>query len=91
MVRLTINGETAQFSSKLEVEPDLWDVKGQKMDGNSWNARQLNSLLENIRVALRNHYHDIEMHEACVTAEKVRNAFLGITIRQRDCKLNCVK
>lgn len=83
MVRLTINGETAQFSSKLEVEPDLWDVKGQKMDGNSWNARQLNSLLENIRVSLRNHFHDIEMHEACVTAEKVRNAFLGITIRQQ--------
>ena len=26
MVRLTVNGETSQFSSKLEIEPDLWDV-----------------------------------------------------------------
>ena len=83
MIRLTINGETSQFSSKLEVDPNLWNVKGQKMEGNSCNARQLNSLLDDIRVSLKNHSHDIEMHETCVTAEKVRNAFLGITIRQQ--------
>ena len=76
MIRLTINGDTSQFSSKLEVEPELWDVKGQKMSGSSLKARQLNSLLDD-------HFHDIETHEAYVTAEKVRNAFLGITIRQQ--------
>lgn len=32
---------------------------------------------------MKNHYHDIEVHEAYVTAEKVRNAFLGITSRQQ--------
>lgn len=32
---------------------------------------------------IENHYHDIEVHEAYVTAEKVRNAFLGITSRQQ--------
>ena len=31
MIRLTVNGEIAQFSSKLDVEPDLWDVNSQKM------------------------------------------------------------
>lgn len=83
MIRLTVNGEIAQFSSKLDVEPDLWDVNSQKMQGNSLKARRLNSLLEDVRTTLKNHYHDIEVHEAYVTAEKVRNAFLGITSRQQ--------
>lgn len=83
MIRLTINGDTSQFSSKLEVEPELWDVSGQKMCGTSLRARQLNSLLDDVRTSLKNHFHDIETHEAYVTAEKVRNAFLGITIRQQ--------
>ena len=83
MIRLTINGNTSQFSSKLEVEPELWDVKGQKMSGSSLKARQFNSLLDDVRTSLKNHFHDIETHEAYVTAEKVRNAFLGITIRQQ--------
>ena len=83
MIRLTINGNTSQFSSKLEVEPELWDVKGQKMSGSSLKARQFNSLLDDVRTSLKNHFHDIETHEAYVTAEKVRNAFLGMTIRQQ--------
>ncbi len=83
MIRLTINGDTSQFSSRLEVEPSLWDVKSQKMSGSSLKARQLNSLLDDVRTSLKNHFHDIETHEAYVTAEKVRNAFLGITIRQQ--------
>lgn len=83
MIRLTINGDTSQFSSRLEVEPGLWDVKSQKMSGNSSKARQFNSLLDDVRTSLKNHFHDIETYEAYVTAEKVRNAFLGITIRQQ--------
>lgn len=29
IIRLAINGDTSQFSSKMEVEPNFWDVKGQ--------------------------------------------------------------
>lgn len=83
MVRLTVNGETSQFSSKLEIEPDLWDVSKQRMAGNTVKARHFNSTLEDIRISLINHYREIELHESFVTAEKVRNAFLGITTRQQ--------
>lgn len=83
MIRLTVNGEIVQFSSKLDVVPEQWDVNTQRMAGNSLKARQLNSLLDDVRTTLKNHYHDIEVHEAYVTAEKVRNAFLGITSRQQ--------
>lgn len=83
MVRLTVNGDVAQFSSKLNINPENWDVTLGRAKGNSIKARQMNELLEDIRASLKNHYRDIEMQETYVTAEKVRNAFLGITTRQR--------
>ena len=83
MIRLTLNGEVSQFSSKLDVEPTMWDVKTGKVAGNSLKARQLNTLLDDMQTSLRNHYYDIEKREAYVTAEKVRNAFLGIETKQR--------
>lgn len=45
--------------------------------------REFNALLDDIRMSLRNHYREIEKYETYVTAEKVRNAFLGITVRQQ--------
>jgi len=57
-------------------------VKGQKMSGSSLKARQLNSLLDDVRTSLKNHFHDIKI-ETYVTAEKVRNAFLGVTVRRQ--------
>ena len=83
MTRLSLNGEVSQFSSKMDVEPEHWDVKLGKVVGNSQKSRQLNNLLDDIRTSLKNHYHDIETHEAYVTAEKVRNAFLGYSTKQR--------
>ena len=83
MTRLSVNGEVSQFSSKLDVELELWDVKLGKVAGNSQKSRLLNNLLDDIRTSLKNHYHEIETHEAYVTAEKVRNAFLGYSTKQR--------
>ena len=83
MIRLSLNGEISQFSSKLNIKPDVWDMVLCKAKGNTLKARQLNETLEDIRTSLKNHYRDIEVHESFVTVEKVRNAFLGITAKQR--------
>lgn len=83
MIRLSLNGEISQFSSKLSVKPDAWDKNLCRAKGNSLKSRQLNETLEDIRTSLKNHYRDIEMQETFVTAEKVRNAFLGLTTKQR--------
>lgn len=84
MIRLSLNGEISQFSSKLNIKPDAWDTVLCKAKGNTLKARQLNETLEDIRTSLKNHYRDdIEVHESFVTVEKVRNAFLGITAKQR--------
>lgn len=83
MIRITVNGEMSQFSSKLDVEPRLWDTKLGRLSGNGAKARQVNNMLDDIRTALNNHYRYIESRDSFVTAEKVRNAFLGYEVRQQ--------
>lgn len=83
MIRLTVNGDMVQFSSKLDIEPALWNTKAGKAAGNSVKARQMNSMLDDIRTALNNHYRYVESRDSFVTAEKVRNAFLGYEVRQQ--------
>lgn len=34
-----------------------------------------------MRESIRNHYYELERYDALVTSEKVRNAFLGLTVR----------
>lgn len=84
MIRITLNGDISQFSSKLSIEPESWDTKNNKALGKSTHARQLNSLLEEINRSIRNSYHEIEVRESYVTAEKVRNLFLGFETKQRS-------
>lgn len=81
MVRVTVNGERAVFSSKLSVDPKLWDNEANRAIGTSRAVKELNRTLEDIRATIRHHYYELERYEALVTAEKVRNAFLGITVR----------
>ncbi len=81
MVRITLEGEIAQFSSKLNVNPDNWDTKRGKVTGNTMGARNLNDTLENIRASIIRHYREIEWQDTHVTAEKIRNAFLGVTVK----------
>lgn len=83
MIRITLNGDVVQFSSKLEIEPEYWDAKCGRIAGKSKNAREMNNIMEEIRRIIRNHYHSIEISEALVTAEKVKNAFLGIETGKR--------
>lgn len=75
MIRLSLNGEISQFSSKLDIEPDKWDTTLGKAKGNTQKARQLNETLEDIRASLKNHYRDIEVHESFVTVEKYAMRF----------------
>ena len=82
MIRVTLSGDISQFSSKLEIEPHLWDTKGGKAKGNSFESKKLNTLLDSIRTSITNHYHEIENRDSLVTAEKIRNSFLGFETRQ---------
>lgn len=81
MVRATVNSERVVFSTKLSADPDKWDAKANRVYGKSKSDRELNRTLDDMSSSIRSHYYELEPYEASVTAEKVRNSFLGITAR----------
>ena len=84
MGRITINGTMSQFSCKLTVRSSLWDAKANKASGKSLEAQRLNEKLENIKTNIGKQYQRLCDRDSYVTAEKVRNAFLGMG---DDCRL----
>lgn len=78
MCRITVNGKISQFSCKLDVDEKHWDVKTGRMTGRSVVALETNHMLDKIRVGINKAYQDICDKDNYVTAEKVRNAFLGM-------------
>ena len=77
MGRITINGTILQFSCKMSVSPALWDTKANKAAGKSVVAQRINEKLENIKTNIGKHYQCICDRDSYVTAEKVKNAWLG--------------
>ena len=81
MGRITVDGTQAQFSCKVTANPNLWDTKGGRMTGKSMQALEVNRKLDKMRVSINKHYQEILDRDNYVTAEKVKNAFLGLEYR----------
>ena len=83
MGRITVNGSIAQFSAKLSVPEHLWEVSGGRAKGRSVEADRINRHLDNIRTQIGKHYQSICDRDSFVTAEKVKNAYLGFGEKYR--------
>ena len=78
MGRITINGTMSQFSCKLSVRSSLWDAKANKAAGRSLESQRINEKLENIKTNIGKQYQRLCDRDSYVSAERVRNAFLGM-------------
>ena len=78
MCRITVNGKISQFSCKLDVEEKLWNVSLGRISGRSIVAQETNRMLDKIRVGINKAYQEIMDRDSYVSAEKVRNTFLGM-------------
>ena len=78
IARITINGDVAQFSTKLEISPDLWSVQMGKATGRGSEATHINGVLDGIRARIQSHYHALQAGGRGVTSEILKNSFLGI-------------
>jgi len=83
MGRITVNGTIAQFSCKLNIKPDLWDTKANRAAGKSLEAQKINQKLDNIKTNIGKHYQSICDRDSFVSAEKVKNAWLGFSDEYR--------
>lgn len=77
MGRITVNGTMSQFSCKLSVNPEMWDVKSHRATGKDPDMRDLNKELDHICKSITRHYKKIFEGMGPLTAERVRNSYLG--------------
>ena len=85
MGRITIDGKFVQFSTKLEISPALWNQRTQRANiakGSSAEATDINERLTYITSRMLELYRELQEQDLYVTAEKVKNAFMGHTIRE---------
>ena len=81
--RITVDGKEARFGIKADVNPEYWDVSAGKAIGRTTEIVEINSLIDCTKAALFNTYHELKELESQVTAEKVKNTFLGIETRHQ--------
>ena len=78
MIKVTVNGESVQFGSKVDINPASWDSKAGRAIGRSAQVMDINIVLDNFRVGIRKSY-DKQMEDyGYVTPEKIRNQVLGL-------------
>ncbi|MDR0604761.1 MAG: site-specific integrase [Bacteroidales bacterium] len=76
--RITVDGKEARFSMKCDVNPKYWDVKTGKATGRTADAVKINALVDNTKASIYRVYRELQERDNYVTAEKVKNVFLGI-------------
>lgn len=80
MGRITIDGIPKSFSTKLDINPNNWDLKHGRVLGKSTQALGTNLKLDNIRVRINKIYDDMLKDEGFATAQKVKLSFLGVGV-----------
>ena len=80
--RITIDGKEARFGMKKYIDPKLWNIKEGKAIGKSAESSEINALLEKTKAGIHKIYRDVQERENAVSAEKVKNIFLGIDSKQ---------
>jgi site-specific recombinase XerD len=82
--RITVDGKEARFGMKKDINPKFWDVNVGKATGRTSEATEINTLLDNTKSAIYKVYRDLQEKENNVSAEKIKNCFLGIDAKHQN-------
>ncbi|GHT35932.1 hypothetical protein AGMMS49574_26570 [Bacteroidia bacterium] len=82
--RITVDGNEARFGMKKDINPKLWDVEAGKATGRTLEATETNAIIDNTKSAIIKLYRELQEKDNNVTAQKIKNAFLGINIKHQN-------
>src|SRR3546814_8018700 len=80
MGRITVDGKPTSFSTKLEIDPKIWDLKHGRVIVKSTQALAIKLTLDKIRLRIDQHYDEMLKDEGLVTATKQKISLLGIDV-----------
>lgn len=74
---ITLNGERASFSTHKFVKPAEWDAARQRVKGNNETSRLINEYLDKVKESLYRKELELLENGYILTAEVLRDAYLG--------------
>jgi hypothetical protein len=75
--RITIDGDGKELSTKEQISLSSWDSAKSRVKGNSIEVKSINEHLDNIKLSIKEKYRILLDDDKLVTAETVRDAYLG--------------
>jgi len=82
--RLTINGKRTEIAIQKSINPELWNAEKRTAKGSTENAKAVNKRIERVRNHLINLYDKMAEKRILITAEGLKNAYLGIEATQHS-------
>lgn len=80
--RITVNGQRVEFSIKRSVLNSQWD--NGKVKGNNEEAKTLKVYLKQVEAKLFEHYREMLAKNTLISAEDLKNAYLGLEKKQHS-------
>ncbi len=77
-LRIVVNGTRSELSLKSMVAPEDWNLSKGMAKGKTEALKLLNNYFEDVRGRVYTHYRELKVESDFVTAEAVKNAYLGI-------------
>src|SRR5690349_21475634 len=82
-VRITIDEERREISTKELIPTVDWDSNKGIVKGKTIQVKGINQRLDDIRLKIKSKYRMLEEKETLITAETVKQAYLGVHTLQK--------
>jgi site-specific recombinase XerD len=70
-LRITVNGERAEFSTNRKVNPELWDKVSQRVAGRNEPARIINTVLNNLVSKVEKHFSSFDVRDELISVDQI--------------------
>jgi len=80
-IRVTVDGERIELSTKRFTTPEKWSVEGSCMKGYSAEVKSINSYLDSLKAKVYDYQQQLIREDNQVNAENMRNKILGVEKR----------
>lgn len=81
--RITVDGETKEISIKEKIDFNSWDNDKEIVKGRNISAQAINKTIEDVRYRIKEKYRQLEDACGLITAETVKQAYLGRHVEQK--------
>jgi hypothetical protein len=90
-LRIVVNKSRCELALKYYLTKEDWNTGKEVAKPRTEELKQLNNYLEEIRGKVFNHYQELTVSGAIVTAEAIKNAYLGIDLQGKKDKMTLRK